>query len=87
MNITLSVERNRVSGTIDGRDFALIRRGCETRLEGIRNEDGTFGGMVGSEVLRFGTKLLDGFEALTVGVGTWDQMEDEVAEEVYEAML
>lgn len=90
MKIEMTFEGARVEGTLEGRPFSVVRRGIATQLEGITAGDSTFGSMVSSEILSFCDKVLDGANIVideTDALKVWEVLPDDVAEQVYEAML
>jgi len=89
MKIEMTFDGVRVDGTLDGKTFAVVRRGAETSLEGITGDD-TFGGMVGSAILDFAGHVLDGAVIImeaTDDLKVWDKLDDDLANEVYDAMI
>jgi len=89
MTIEMTFSGARVDGTLEGKPFSVVRKGGATSLEGIRTDGNSFGGMVGSELLRFCDKVLDGANIVideTDDLNVWATLPEDVADEVYEAL-
>lgn len=89
IRITLIMDGTRVDGEIDGQKFAITRKGCETRLEGIQCDDAVLGSIIASKLLTSLGDVMDGLNILTDETDdckVWERMPDDVADEVYEAI-
>jgi hypothetical protein len=89
MKIEMTFDGSRVEGTLEGKPFTIIRKGAMTKLEGIK-DDGSFGGIVGSELLRFCGKILDGANVVideTDDLRVWKKLSNDVAQQVEDAMV
>lgn len=89
IKITLEMDGTRVDGTIDGRTFAIVRSGCETRLEGIKSDDSLLGSIIASKLLDTCGDIMDRLNILTDETdqaAVWERMPDDVAGDVYDAI-
>jgi hypothetical protein len=76
--------------TIDGREMHVKRQFRETRLEGIKapETENTLGGMAARHIYDQVSDIMLAFgqaEKLG-GLGTWDKLSDDEAEELYDLM-
>lgn len=85
IEITLTMDGTRVDGTIDSKPFVISRSGCETRLEGIKNDDSVLGSMIGSKLLDACGDIMDGLNIITEEVDEvqlWGPLPKSIAHQV-----
>lgn len=92
MKIAITVEGARAEIDLDGHALVISQRGPVKTLTGVKNSEreSTFGGLVSSVLLDAVGKIMDGANVVideTDNLNVWHSLPDEVADQVYEAMV
>lgn len=88
MRIDFEIDGARAVGKIDGRRFIVTRNGRETSID--VNDEESFGGMVSSKLLSFCAPVMDGINIIvdeTDRLSVWEKIPEEIADEVYKALM
>lgn len=77
-----------VKGELDGKEFTVTQNGGETVLNGFGGDDNTFAGILSWSILELAEKALRAKEYLDAAdLGVWDELDDDLADEIYDEIV